>query len=669
MPRKLVGLYNDKFNSLGASTMTNNTHLGTLKDRGSNDNQAHWVFTTTTYVDAPQFSYDVATGKVTLSTDLEGATIYYTTDGSTPTAVEGNKYTAPIELTSSMTEIKTILVTSDSKISNVVSIPLANYTYHILNTAGTVAIQHAVTQPVGVELSGYSSIPSAIASPYIEDENIEFFNNSAHGAEHKITVTPATTDIYVTYSTTHLSNKFMQLNGARILNITVNGDYIFDNSGTLDHDNDATTEEKATRRYQWFFEGGDPYAVQIRNTQNDNYLGYTTSPEEALLLAGSPANKNFIIMSTSNGDGYQQMELMAATGNDSYYHVGRSASAFTFSTTSTGSEIQVIAYTNKSSVTYHLIDQAGKDLLQISSTSDTRELPSEWQSPMVSTYHYWKVGAFDKYDNNTTYKLKADPSSYVINSLLDVTDSEIYVTYDVNDNITFDTQDNDKTGSTAYMLKFYGGESFYQEDGKDGVMTTKQQAVYPYSNGDAMLYVYGQEQWNTQLSSGASTRQRWLWYPVSPDTAKVNTGTEQNPNMVPVTPGYKGDPYHVKIMSHSGQADSHNYFRTYVVNYGGINHVVTGVTTKNEDVDKTHANQLPTEYMVLNAPNSRYKLVTVNKIALDINGDGDYSDEGEGTDHRIVTSFEQYWKNNPTIQNILAVMLWKNPKHIVATLD
>ena len=94
----------------------------------------------------------------------------------------------------------------------------------------------------------------------------------------------------------------------------------------------------------------------------------------------------------------------------------------------------------------------------------------------------------------------------------------------------------------------------------------------------------------------------------------------------------------------------HNFFRTFLVNYGGSDHVVTGLTTKHADVstlDPEHPEnyQLPTEYMVLGAPNG-YKLVTLNEIeGAPING-------SYGT-RQTVNTFEQYWKNNPTVQNRL----------------
>ena len=85
MPKYLIGFYQDKYTSVGSATMSNNERTDTRKDRGYDDNDAHWVFETTVYsaVDAPTVTnnYD---GTITLSTTTEGATIYYTTNGDTP---------------------------------------------------------------------------------------------------------------------------------------------------------------------------------------------------------------------------------------------------------------------------------------------------------------------------------------------------------------------------------------------------------------------------------------------------------------------------------------------------------------------------------------------------------------------------------------------------------
>ena len=545
-------------------------------------------------------------------------TIYYTTNGSTPTT-SSSVYSAPITF-STETVFKAIAVLADGTQSAVTTLTLADFTYKILDTHGNVAIQHTVQQPVGKALTGYSDIPAAIRSPYIADETVRFFSDSGHSTE--IFETPGSNaDIYVTYTTSNLGNKFLHLDDGRLLNVTVNGEYIFDNSGTLSHE--ATEDNLANTDRMWRIKGEDPYAVVIQNVSTGKCFHYETSALPATLsLTVEGSASHFIIM---NGSGTPkslaegQMELMPVTGenvtSNTYYRVGRTndPDVFNITTTSGTAAQQIQAVSAKASVTYYLIDQAGmKDpggaiFATIISTESAVELPAEWQSPLVSAYHYYKTRSWN------AETLKWDFSEPVTSTL---EASEIYVTYDVNNLVSFDDTDDDTNGSTTYMLEFTDGSFFKQEDGDNGVMNTTQKAVYPYANGDGCLNVYGSEQWSAQISSGASTRTRWLWYVVSPNK----------------------DPYHVKIMSRSGVVSSHNYFRTYVVNYGGSNHVVTGVTTKHADA--VAAEEEPTEYMVLKTAAGKCKLVTKDKI-----------DDGSTDERRTVTSFEQYWKTYETVSN------------------
>ena len=647
----------------GAGGPTGVSIGGIVGQYGSGNEGSQWVLEEAVLF--PTITIDDATGKATITSE-EGTTIRYALDDATPT-IDGTSYTSPIDI-SGHTAIKAIAVrTSDNKVSVVATIPLKEYTYHIVNKAGTIAITHTLRQPVGKTLTDdYLDIPAAIRSPYLEGEEVKFFNSSGHHDEDEIRETPsATNDIYVTYTTNLLMQKFLHLRGARPLNLKVNGDYVYDSgttgTGTFSHTSSET--DIATNPYFWFFSGEDPYAIDIRNAATDNIIGYATpsSSPTALTLNTSPANSKFIIMATSGGGEYQQMELMAATGDatgdNTYYRVGYTDDAYNISTTATGdASLQIQAYPNSATITYKLIDQAGKILMDIETKSDAVELPSDWQSPLVEKYNYWKVGAFDTYGtgDNTVYKLKANPESWRINNITEAEGYVIYVTYEVNDKITFDISDDDKTHSgeyPTYMLKFYQGQEFNQENGTDGIENSPQKAEYPYSNGDAMLYIYSETKLNNQFASGASTRPRWLWYAVSPQAATVNNDT--------ITPGYKGDPYHVKIMSHKDDVSSkastsvkhHNFFRTYLVNYGGSDHVVTGLTTKHADVstlDPEHPEnyQLPTEYMVLSAPNDRYKLVTLNEIE-------GAPENGSYGKRQTVNTFEQYWKNNPTVQNRL----------------
>ena len=520
--------------------------------------------------------------------------------------------------------------TSSYRNCDLTFVPQKNtYTYHIIDTHSNEAIRYTMPEatPMGQALESYTDIPAAIRSPYLEGEIVRFFNNQDHSDAHEIYETPTTdTDIYVTYKTDKLGEKFLHLGGARALNVKIKDELIYDNNGALSH---LPGNENTTKPYLWYFSGEDPYAIEISNGESGKKLGYATpsSSPTSLSYATSPEKTKFIIMATSNGDGYQQMELMAATGDGNYYRVGRTGDAFSISTTATGdASLQIKVNPVTIPATFKLIDKAGKILAEITSTSGAVELPDEWKSPLVSEYQYWKESAFTI--EGDVYTLKANPTES--DKAKNVTDDPIiYVTYEVNNKVTFDTAADGTTGST-YRLQFVNGESFHQENGKDAVMTEAQKGVYPYFCGDGMFYVYGNEQWNTQLNSGASTRSRWLWYVVSPTS----------------------DPYHVKIMSNQLNAKpintSHGYFRTFPVTYTDrqagteVTRYVTSLTTLEDDAASTP----PTEYMVLTGVDGHCKLVTVNEF------DGAPENGSLGT-RQTVKTLEQYWKNNPTVQNTL----------------
>ena len=569
-----------------------------------------WHFTAVPSCSTPTITYDEATGAVSITTSTDGATIHYTTDGSTPTE-SSTAYTGSFTATATMT-VKAIAVKAGLSNSLEASKQLVQYTYHIVNRAGNIAVKYTTTLPqaVGTSLSGYTSIPADIRSEYLSGETVTFYSfsgtyavgdavsESTFSGSDPINATPADgTNIYVRYTTNTLSSKFLPLSHARPYNIKYSSNYLYDNSGTLATvaSGDAT---KTDREYLWYVTGSDPYAVEVQNSSTNNYLTYS-SPSFSL----SASSTTFILKSTAYVDAtYETVTLRNASGE----------------------EVTVTVNTVVLPLSFTLIDKAGRVIESGISYSGTFELPEAWQSPLA-TYHYWNTTAFvcaeETGTPNEPFVFVENPTE--IHSATEASsDNVIYVTYDVDPTFVFSTA-FDTNSSQTYRLRFIGGQKFNQEDGHDAVMSTAQQAVYPYSNGDAMLYVYGNEQWNTQLASGASTRTRWLWHVVSPTSA---------PSLV--------DPYHVYIMSQSGQVTSRNYFRTYSVTYGESSHIVTGVTTRNNAVVSDPASadyQPPTEYMILKQ-SSNCKLVTTALI------------DGE---RRTVNSFEQYWKNTPTVQNLL----------------
>lgn len=589
-------------------------------------------------VPPPTFSIN-PDGSVEISS-VEGTTIHYLTNGTNPTA-SNPQYTSAITVTNEMQSIKALAVReSDSKVSNVVTLQLQTYTYYIVNCAKAIAIKCSIKQAVGKALSSYIDIPEAIRSPYLNGEEVNFYTFSGTYSstdqldeENKISKTPnADANIYVTYTTDHIldEDKFLHLRGARAFNITVGGRCIYDNNGNLATEEADFASTTQVRNHLWFFTGNDPYAVQIKNLATGKFLVFSTPP--ALSLAETATNSFILMPGSASGDGttYEQVNLMAATG--------------TANTDYPKAEIR--AYSVSLSTNYHLIDKAGK-LIEgnIENTSSDLALPDAWKSPLVSQYHFWKGATL----SGTTI---GSPCNFTgateINSPFDTDDGNVYVTYDVSDAI-------DLTGTNSYLLKFSGGEEFHQEDGHDGIneenhtkygVTTATKAVYPYNNGDFNLYVYGQEQWESQLASGASTRTRWLWKFVSRHDGADLTGDNI-------------DPYHVVVKSHQNQtvkdkkegADFNygtgsSYLQTYKPSdYASV---ITNIAYENAAYSEAYPSNMPTsivngqptEYMILGTSLQNMTMKTFNEV------------EGE---RRVVNSFEQYWKNNPTVKSIARV--------------
>ena len=336
--------------------------------------------------------------------------------------------------------------------------------------------------------------------------------------------------------------------------------------------------------------------------------------------------------------------------------------------------------------TYHLIDKAKHELLTVQSKSPELVLPAEYQSPLVgaANYSYYDIGQFDVTGEgvNAVYTLKGSPvrlsnissllatfeKTLMTSSAYDALDGskklvastvddmeakvktltaighyyykvgsnyydvnvtkprylDIYVTYVKNDLVTFNDNGH------PYMLKFLNpfATGYYLEDGKDGLTTELIQAVYPYTNGDGNLNIYGTEMNEEQMNGGANTRPRWVWY-------------FNNPT------GYTGDPYHVTIRSKNtisyNDIPHYTYLQTYAVHFEqdtnpDTKHVVTGGCLP------TIASESPTEYMILGTQGN-YRLMTTNAI-----------DDGTTNVRRSVTSLEQYWKTYNMVKlNVLGI--------------
>lgn len=529
-------------------------------------------------------------------------------------------------------------------------IPGFTYTFCIVDNAGRIAIKYALKgteklEPATSLASDYTAIPQAIRSPYLKSESLTFYatatqrvdadgnpvtdvdGRAVYDLADPITKTPDTdgANIYVRYTTDHRTDFALRLGGARSFDMRVNGQYVYDENSVIKHKSmvDNNSDGDPQQEFLWYLTGKDPYAVQIENVNDKKYFTSNTG-DESISLSGTPTT--FIITgiktSTRTAAGKEiediQVELMAATGEDAatqYFNIGRgdndedNVKLFNNTDAPQGdSRLRVVLNVAKLHISYCLVDLGGKVILEIPAGGEIeKNFPAEWRSPLATNFQYWIAENF-KNPGSGTFELKDGQKE--IASLAESVDGKVYVTYEATTDVELDGRKKveDNQEGKMYLLKFKNGISFVQENGKDGFNPSATKAVYPYNNGEANLYIYGDEQWDEQQLGAASTRTRWAWYVEG------------------------GDPYRARFSSFQAQASSNAYLRTYRPD--GYGEVVTGVITKNSSVP---AAQTPTEYMILGSAGN-YKLVTTELL---------------GGSHVTVNGFEQYWKNNPTALNIL----------------
>ena len=570
-------------------------------------------------------------------------------------------------------------ISESAMVLTAVALPQHKYTYHIIDNTGREAINATVTQDILTPIT-FDNLPATIASPYIADETITGYatatggnslGRSTYNLSNVISTTPVPTaeelakaeaektpiDIYIRYTTEHLAKKTLSISGRRSYNVVQvsSTKYVYkDGDTTIGYNASATTDNKQSKEYLWSMTGNDPYAVQLQNVRSETYFTIQAPPYPPTFVLGAPGttsntNTFFIIMGgTTNPSDLTQVRMMSATG-----------------TSTTGVE-ELRFESNLPPAHYYVIDRQHKvviDAIAPSSAADL-ELPDAIKSPFVAKYHYWKFSSLSANSDGTgtpdvgapaaTYYVKGGEDEITsIAEALGGGDIHIYCTYGTEDLVNPDmfakVKSTTSSGTTTYshvmardeskdaptyMIKYLNGDSFNQEDEADGFLSEKSQAMYPYNNGDGALYVYGEQQWKNQLAKAATTRGRWLWY-IESETL---------------------DPYHVYVGSRQGNRSHFSYLRTYQpVDYDKIvTNVITGNTADVADGsdDSKNVRHAATEYMILGTP-GHGRFVTVGTVALDKNHDGDTTDEGEGTERRTVTSFEQYWKNRTTAQNLL----------------
>ena len=531
--------------------------------------------------------------------------------------------------------------TASSTRVKVLELPKFTYTYNIVDNAGRIAIKATAVQTVFTPISGYASIPEDIRSPFLADEAITYYEDDyvdgsgRANLTRSITETPGTADdIFVSYTTTQLSSKSIKLDN-ETFNVKLNDEYIYWDGANIVSNADPTSGELASNAYLWRLPGGDPYAMKIYNMGNAKFVkkdGDSWANDKALLFDATAANASLFIAMMGNYAGVY--EVLAATGTTDLYHIGRAST--------TGAETKIYSIDTKNGgyahgadqlrfelagqtlITYTLVDKAKTELLTVTSNNPRLALPSEYQSPLVATYYYYKT----KDDAITD-----DKSKSITEIAKDDGDNRVWVTYTVNDLVSFNTTSS--TRNNPYLLRFHDGESYYMEDGADKLTTgDKIQAMYPYCNGDGNLNIYGERMRNEQMNGGTSTRSRWQWFFESANS----------------------DPYHVKIHSYNkitmpGGGQDFTYLHTSAEHFDqepadkpNKKRIVTGTTLPGSGVPAT-------EYMILGTA-GHYKLLTTDPVAADLDGDGNTTGSGEN-ERQYVTSFEQYWKTYNMVKQYL----------------
>lgn len=524
----------------------------------------------------------------------------------------------------STTDNKPVIYSSDSTRIRVVDLNKVNYTYHIMRSDGSIAIKATVSEYVGKPLQSWMDIPTIIRSPFLApsyNATVTYYANETDATDNTNAITNApynyTTnhDIYVRYSYTTPPS-------GGDYNVTLNAEYIYTSETSVDANiyskgsiTTGTGSEAEDSYYQWVLDYSDPYAMTIQNKGKGKYVKLSSTPTDNTAFSWDDNATLFIVKQSAGNIGFY--EVMLATGEDydagdgvgvttTYFNMGRNISSTSENTvklyqnTTYASGYNQLRFrligTTATEITYHLIDKANHDLLQVKwrhTNTDLAYFPPRYRSPLVNNYYYYPT---------------QEDAIAGRNSIVTVGENaHIYVTYDVNNLVHL------KRGK-LYLLKYEAGQMFYEEDGSDGISKTARKAIYPYVNGDCNFFVYGQDQYDLQQEGAASTRTRWAWY-VQSDVGEM------------------GDPYHVKIRSRQSESypytnpsEYNAYFATYQPT--GYSEVVTTLTWPGiSGIDAT-------EYMVL-GNEGQYQLVTTNEI----NGS-----------RYTVNSFEQYWKTWDTIR-------------------
>ena len=157
IPKLLIdNLWTSSSLGLAEGSISNGANMGIINSRieaqGSNvlPNGAHWIFDATVFTTVcahPVISFDRTTGKASITTTTSQPSIYYTTDGTTPSSTNGTLYSGPFDLTA-QTTIKAIVTKEDYTDSEVTTATIYKVaTPTIQQVTGTHNVSITTTTP------------------------------------------------------------------------------------------------------------------------------------------------------------------------------------------------------------------------------------------------------------------------------------------------------------------------------------------------------------------------------------------------------------------------------------------------------------------------------------------------------------------------------------------
>ena len=331
--------------------------------------------------------------------------------------------------------------TTNSTRVKVMELPTRTYTYNIVDKSGRIAVKASAEQTIFSKLS-LASLPSIIISPFILDEELKFYDTYTDGygrsalVGHEIPETPNVDhDIFVTYSTTNLDSKPINLSENQEFNVVLNGQYIYyDRSdGIIKSKARPDDSEKTSKDYLWKLRQRDPYSMLIDNLgarekldvagQTENPPIYDDDGNQStptrqkgawVKFAGDVGNDVALTFITDRAQAQQFIaksslqpgvyEVMVATGasvdaSTTYYNIGRTSETaikiYDNETYIHGQGVLKFQLEQTIDYSYHLIDKYDHELLKLSSQSPDLVLPAEYQSPLVATYHYYDKDNID----------------------------------------------------------------------------------------------------------------------------------------------------------------------------------------------------------------------------------------------------------------------------------